>query len=567
MFDWFGLLSNGLWIAGLALLFAVVSHAFYRSISSPLSFGDILARPHTAGLAWMGGLLFALGLAAGSLGSPWQLILWFALALVCGIQVAISRRQQSGRSASLLAAIRLWLQSQQALVVGIIALGLLLASLYALVILPWMQPDEPRHFEVALHVARLGKPTVTSADRVGPWEQEMIGSMEELSFWWYGFSLIGWDPAKLPQSFAEIWGPAYSTSFFQPPLYYTLSGGLISFWGDDIPIAQAVLRLRLLGLALLALSLWGIYRAILELLPNRPRWAVGVLFLAALWPSHLAANAAVNNDLLAETLVVWTVYFAINLLRRGPSLSNVVWLLALTLFGVTTKRTALTSALLGPLAFLLWALGEVWNRRLRHRGWLLAGALALTAVVLVFFGLVMVRAGRLGLPSTFWADLSSGVFWRNLAAFPWDQQADALLRTFVGWFGWMRVPLFEPFYWLGGLLALLAGLGLVRQWLRARTIIAGWQKRALILLGLAVIAQILFVVGKQVLYADWAGDSISQIRYLYPVAPALFLLFLAGLSAWIPRRWRRYTMPVGVGLLLAFNVYILGFVLYPFFWL
>lgn len=567
MIDWFGLLTHGLWVVGLALLLISASYAFYRSLTSSLSFGAALARPQAAALAWTGGLLFALGQALTSGGAPWQATLWAALALLCGTQVVVNRRQQAGLEPGLLPALRAWLRSERALVTGIIVLGLLLASLYALVILPWMQPDEPRHFEVALHVARLGKPTVTSADRVGEWEQEMIGSMEELSFWWYGFSLIGWDPASLPKSFAEIWGPAYSTSFFQPPLYYTVSGGLVSLWGDNIPITQAVLRLRLLGLGLLALSLWGVYRTIRELIPDRPRWAVGVLFLAALWPSHLAANAAVNNDLLAETLVVWTVFFAIHLLRRGPSLAAVSWLLALTLFGVTTKRTALTTTILGPSAFLLWALGEVWRRRLRHRGWIVSAVVLLTAATLAFFAFIMARAGRLGLPPTFWADLISGVYWRNLAAFPWSQQADALLRTFVGWFGWMRVPLFEPFYWLGGLLVLLALLGLVRQWLRARTLMAGWQKRAFVLMALAISAQFVFIIGKQVLYADWAGDSIAQIRYLYPVAPAFFFLFLAGLSAWVPSGWRRHALPAGVAMLLGFNLYILGFVLYPFFWL
>ncbi len=567
MINWFGLFANGLWIAGLALILAVVSHSFFRSITTPMPHGAVLARPRTASLAWAGGFCFALGLAIHSLGTLWQVIVWSALALVCAIQLAIGYRHSIRLSTDLPTAIRDWLRTEQAVVVGVIALGLLLASLYALIILPWMQPDEPRHFEVALHVARLGKPTVTSVDRVGEWEQEMIGSMEDLSFWWYGFSLIGWDPANLPKSFAEIWGPAYSTSFFQPPLYYTLSGGLVSLWGETISITQAVIRLRLLGLGLLALSLWGVYRTIRELVPDRPYWALGVLCLAALWPSHLAANAAVNNDLLAETLVVWTVYFAINLLRRGPTLSNISWLLALTIFALTTKRTALTTALLTPAAFLLWALGEVWNRRVRHRGWVVVGVLALTAATMALFGVIMARAGRLGLPATFWDDLASGAYGRNLAAFPWDQQASAMLRTFMGWFGWMRVPLLEPFYWLGGLLLLLAVLGLVRQVLRARSLMAGWQKRAMVLFGFALLTQIAFVIGKQVLYADWAGDSISQMRYLYPVAPALFFLLLVGLSAWIPRGWRRYSLPVGVGLLLAFNIYILGFVLYPFFWL
>ena len=105
------------------------------------------------------------------------------------------------------------------LIAGLFALSLVLASLYGMVIRPWMQPDEPRHFEVTMHVARLGQPVITGADRVPDWEREIIAAMEEESFWWYGFSLVGWDPANLPDSFQEVWGPMYSTAFFQPPLY------------------------------------------------------------------------------------------------------------------------------------------------------------------------------------------------------------------------------------------------------------------------------------------------------------------------------------------------------------
>ena len=96
-----------------------------------------------------------------------------------------------------------------------------------------MQPDEPRHFEVALHVARLGQPVVYYPDHVQAWQQEIIADMEAQSFWWYGYSLIGWDPDNLPRSFDEIFGPLYGLAFFQQPLYYTAIGALLQQFGAD----------------------------------------------------------------------------------------------------------------------------------------------------------------------------------------------------------------------------------------------------------------------------------------------------------------------------------------------
>ena len=51
-------------------------------------------------------------------------------------------------------------------------------------------------------------------------------------------------------------------------------------------------------------------------------------------------------------------------------MGNVSWLLALALLGITTKRTALTAALIVPLTLLFWAVA-----------WTLIGAI-LTSVCL-----------------------------------------------------------------------------------------------------------------------------------------------------------------------------------------
>lgn len=556
----------GLRLTAISYLVGATGHLAYRAASTATPWRAVLAdQPRLQ--AWMGLALAVVAFSsAGTASAPWEGVAW-GLVGVAAVPLALSGfRHRLAGLASRREALRAWFSGPNGLATMLILLAVLLAALYALIILPWMQPDEPRHFEVALHVARLGQPVVTSNDRVPEWEQEMIASMEALSFWWYGFSFIGWDPNNLPKSFREIWGPAYSTAFFQPPLYYTVTGGLIALWGKQWPIEIGVLVVRLFGLTLLALSLAGTYKTIAELFPDRPHWALGVLGFAALWPSHLAANAAVNNDLLAEALVIWVMYFAVSLLRRGLDWSRVAWLLALTIFAITTKRTALTAAVVAPLALVLAMPGR---ERWRRRPWAVIGGVMAVCLVAVGLMAVLLWAGRLGLPKTFLADLMGGVYWRNLLTFPYLEYGRAIFRTFVGWFGWMRVPLLEPFYWLGGLLFILALLGLVRLLIRKRRqpLLERWQKQGLLLFVVAILAQTLFVIGKQLLYADFASDSVPQARYFYPIAPALFFFLWVGLTAWLPPRRRRQGLFVGVALLLLFNVYVLGFVLYPFFWL
>lgn len=571
MIDWAGVLANALWVLGLAVVLAVASHAFYRAQTAGATFRMVLTRPRFAAVAFSGLALTTAGLALTSAGSIWEALVLWVLAVLCSAQAAIAFRDRRA-TASTGSLLRHWLQGDRVLAVGLVTTGVLVAALYALVILPWMQPDEPRHYEVALHVARLGKPVVTGRDRVPEWEQEMIAAMEGRSFWWYGFSMVGWDPNKLPDSFAEIWGAEYSTAFFQPPLYYALTGGLLSLWGKDLGLDEGILRLRLVSLMLFGLSLVGIYCAVAELFPERRHWAVGVLALAALWPSHLAANAAVNNDVLAEVLVVWALYFAVHILRRGPHVGNVSWLLALALLGITTKRTALTAAMIVPLTFLFWA----WTRTRTgesspgHRSRRIVAWIALVASVGVALALlaVLVQAGRLGLPKDFFTRLGGGVYWRGLLAYPIVEHANAMMRTFVGWFGWMRVALPVPLYWLGGGLLILALLGVLRLPLTPyHRALAGWQKRALVLFAIAILVQLVLIIGKQLLYADFSGESVPQVRYLYAVAPAVFLFVWLGWRVWVPIRLRRYMTPASVVLLIIYNVYVLAFVLYPFYWL
>lgn len=460
-----------------------------------------------------------------------------------------------------------WLSGEGPAVLGLLVLAVLLAGLYALIIRPWAQPDEPRHFEVALHVARLHKPRIEYADRVLAWEQEIIAAMEAESFWWYGYSLVGWDPANLPASFDEIFGHQYGLAFFQAPLYYYLAGQWLRL-RPDLPLSEAVIRLRLLGLAGLMATLLAIYGLTRELFPQRPRLTLAVLMIAALWPAHLAANAAVNNDLLVEALVAWALFLAVRIVRRGPGLFSLLWLLVLGLAAAQTKRSGLVVLVFLPLAPALWGLGQ-WRAAWRQaQGPMVGLALMGGTVAAVLLTFIVLRFGRLYLPEDFAQALISGAYRQDVLQAPYGRFLVALLKTFMGWFGWLRVELPTVLYGAGAVFWAAGWLGFLAAWLQPRRLtLADWQKRGLALLLIALVLQLGLTIGKEIVFGTWRDGSLPQARYLYPVFAALIVPPVWGWASWWPRRWRSAALIGGFLALLAFNAYVLAFLLYPFFWL
>ncbi len=101
MIDWPGVLSNGLWIVGLALALAGVSYAdWWRRRQSPRpGLGQALAAPWFRAAVSLGLALFCAGLALS--GGPWWVVaLWCGLGLLFGGQGAAAllaaRRREGG---------------------------------------------------------------------------------------------------------------------------------------------------------------------------------------------------------------------------------------------------------------------------------------------------------------------------------------------------------------------------------------------------------------------------------------------------------------------------------------
>jgi len=567
MIDWYSLFGTTLWVLGLAVLLAALSYAWYEAATTGQRLRSVLTLPVIELSYSLGFLVFCLGMVAQAGRAWWETLLWSVLALAFGVQVWSAQRRRRGLEADVRASFRLGFRGDRPLVIGLILLGVILVSIYALVIRPWMQPDEPRHFEVALHVARLGQPVVYYPDLVIEWEQEIIQDMENHDFWWYGYSLIGWDPENLPKTFEEIWGLLYSRAFFQLPIYYSLAGGLLHQWGRDFPLSQAVTGLRLFGALLFGLSLWGIYRTARELFPVWSRLALAALALAALWPSHLAASAAVNNDPLAEVVVIWSIFFAIQILRYGPRPKILLWFSVLILITLFTKRSGF-SVLVLLLALPLWSWRQ-YAAKSSRRGLLgLLSALILALALIAVLFLVIQGTVRNWIPRSFLDSVLSGEIMQSVALAPLAESAEALLRTFVGWFGWMRVPLPEPLYWLGGVVTFVgAGFALVGFAQMFGKRLQGWQRQGLFLLFLILSLQIALTFGKDIVYGLYADGSLPQVRYVYPAISAFLLPMLLGFRRVFSGRWRQWVLPVTIVILLVYNFYILAFVLFPFFWL
>ena len=567
MLNWYGIFTNALWIIGATILLASLSWSLYDAGQARKRWRSQLAAPGFTLVSSLGFMLIALGLAFQRGSALWQAAIWLALAAAFALSAWLANRERRGLSAELRPLLRQGMSGPRGVAIGLILLGALMGGMYAVTIRPWMQPDEPRHYEVVMHNARLGRPGAGYHDVNLDWERELIADMEAQDFWWYGYSLVGWDPNNLPESFDVIWAPRYSRAFFQLPLYYDLAGLLLYAWGDALTLSQSVILLRLFGVFWLVLSLGGLYALGRELFPAHPQIALGALAFAALWPSHLAANAAVNNDPMAEALVIWTGFFAIRLLRRGLDFKTLTWFFAILILAIYTKRTAFSVlAFLGALP--LWGLLQVFlrpSRRAKIVGWgvLIAGILAIPGL---FY--IIQATGKYWIPESFMESLRTGALLQALREAPLDKFGATLFRTFWGWFGWLRAPLPDAIYLIGALVtAILLGLLILGYMGIVSKRLATWQRAGLLLLLTALLIQLALTLGKDVVYGDWKGGSVPQMRYLYPVLPAMLLPIFLGLYRILPASKRHLLLPIELILLIGFNFYILGIILYPFFWL
>jgi hypothetical protein len=85
MIDWLGVLTNGLWVLGLAGMLATLSYFDYHAKTRSLPLRRVLNAPMFVRPFSWAAVVFCIGVAASG-GSWWQRLAWAVLAVLFAVQ-------------------------------------------------------------------------------------------------------------------------------------------------------------------------------------------------------------------------------------------------------------------------------------------------------------------------------------------------------------------------------------------------------------------------------------------------------------------------------------------------
>jgi len=414
----------------------------------------------------------------------------------------------------------------------ILAIHLTLTAAYALLTPLWQAPDEPAHFNNIAAIVQTGHlPQL----RPGDYDQAYLEQLKAQGF-----------PPELPIAPVRYEG-------HQPPLYYLL---MVPVWlvaSKGAGIAAQVWALRLVNALIGAMGVLVIFLSARRLFPKRAPVALLAAGFAAFLPMHIAMNASINNDALAELFVSAVMLRLLGHAAEEKSRSG-AWAITGALVGLSLL-TKFQTYFLAPLALGVWGWQASRGGRIA-RAWRSAAALILPMTLLPLpwwlrnmrlygladpLGLNRHAVVVVGQPRT--ADWIATQGWGPFL----DRFITFTFRSFWGVFGWMGVFMDARIYGLLTILSILILTGLVYQlvrWRRQELLLSPAQKRGTWLL----LAQLTAVIAAFLWYnLDFVQH---QGRYLFPALLPISLAAAAGLlGAFSPRgsRWAAAVMLILLG--------------------
>jgi len=407
----------------------------------------------------------------------------------------------------------------------------LLATTYALYTPRWQTPDEPAHFNYIQHIATTYQLPVL---QMGDYNQELLTLLLNLRF---------------PDG-APVQQLRYQS--YQPPLYYLTATPIYWVTGGSL------LALRLWGVLLGGGVLVLIYRTLELVFPGKPLISVSATAFAALLPMHLAVLAAVNNDGLAELLVVGALFVLLRWMHgqfytpaqdptpsilHPPHRGQLLWLGCLLGLGLLTKVYAYA---LIPICFLT-VIVVVW--RWQPGGTLLKGVGSALWVLIPAVGLALpwwvrnwLLYGPWDLLGTAWHDQvvigqPRTATW--IATEGWSAYLERALsytfRSFWGVFGWMSVFMDERVYTALLLFTGVLFLGLLWSLVR---LISGGQDLDMDGFQIGVLALFGVTIAAVVAAYGWYNLKFVQHQGRY------FLWGLLPISTFVALGWREVLRPL-----------------------
>lgn len=443
----------------------------------------------------------------------------------------------------------------------IVLLYVLVAVRFALLTPAWQAPDEPAHYNYITYIATEHRLPVLN---MGDYDQELLETLLNNRF----------DP-RLPTDTLRY-------ESYQPPLYYLIATPI--YW-----LGQGNLFwLRLYNVLFGVGTILFLYRCLELVFPSKPLINLGAAALTAALPMHVAVTAAVNNDVLAELLVMAALLVLLRWMRgrfdneqfdnsqfagtpsypanRAPNHGQLLVLGLLLGLGLLTKLYAYILLALSVLAIV----AVVWRNQRSWRGVLQGISTALWAVLpALLLGLPMwVRNAQLygvgDLLGLAWHDQvvvgqPRTVDW--ITKYGWvaysERTFNFTFKSFWGVFGWLGVFMDERIYTALLLFTGVLFLGLL--WALVRLISGSpdtdmddFQSWVLGLFGVMLLAAV-------------ASYSWYNVKFVQHQGRYFFWAMLP-ISAFIALGWREVMQPLQgfiagfLALVLTISLALTGFV-------
>ncbi len=418
----------------------------------------------------------------------------------------------------------------------LLALYLLLASLFSFVIPPFEAPDEIWHFAFVQHLVTQRALPVAEPNTRALWRQQGT----QAPAYYAGAALL---TALIDQSdFPELFTRANPhRAIGQPDTAINRNYLIHHRQAERFPWRQSVLALhvaRLFSVFLGAVTVYAVYRT-LRLFLSPQDALLGAAFAAVL-PQFAFISASVSNDnavTAAAALVLWQLT---EILVAGgrPQRSSLLKLGAALGLALLSKLSGLGLAGVCAAA-IMWL---AWRNRTVRPIFDAAMWTAIPAVLLA--GWWYFRNWRLYGDPLAWEMWEANILLRVIPAGPLQilSELGGLERSFWGLFGWLNLPYPAWVYLALRVVAAVVALGLLFhlvRWTRA-----GFTRRIDRYVPHAFIFLWLLVLTISWLRFMRVAPA-AQGRYFFAALPALALLWALGWTGWGSRFGRRFGYRAG----------------------
>jgi 4-amino-4-deoxy-L-arabinose transferase-like glycosyltransferase len=310
---------------------------------------------------------------------------------------------------------------------------------------------------------------------------------------------------------------------------------MLHFGQDLFPWKGTVLAihvLRFMTISLGAVAVYAIYRAAMVFFQGHGWAPLGVAAVIGLNPSFIFMSSTVHHDTLQAAIFALAIWWALRFLDDQETRPS-AWLGGI-LVGAALL-TKLSGLVLAPAMVFVIVL-RAWQRKhwqdLPHQ----SGQLVLVAMLVASWWYLR-NLLLYGDPFGWEMFLSIHSHMVRSGPYTWylftEEFLGQIQRTFWGAFGYMHIT-FPEFARVGWWLSGFAGLGLIMELIRGRSVLRSqWP-------GLAVALAILLL-----LFASFVRFSIATLgaghgRYLFPAGFTIGTLLIAGLNGLFSWRYHRF---------------------------